>query len=310
MSGLFKGSSNTVTQEALLTPEQKQAMQQLLQLGTTGSAGNLTLGKAYEGSLGDFNQTGTQQVAGNRLLDLLQSANPSGYDTARNSLTGLANNRFNPDDPSSGYAAYANQANRAFQTSNDVLNRQAAITGDRFSTAIGKDRNNLALQNNDLLATKLADLYNTAQDRSLSASQALGNLETQQGANSRANIAAGFDPLQGGLQNTLNNAQAQASYNEFQRQRNEQLKQIDALNTVYNKNVPFGVMSTTATTPSPFSGLLNSALGAAGTAIGGPIGGMIGNSISGLFNSASSSAGTRSALDPTALLGGYGLIGR
>lgn len=286
MSGLFGGSSSTVTQQPLLTPEQQQAMDSLLKLGTTGSNGNITLGTPYTGSLGDFSPTATQGTAGNQLQSLLNSATPAGYTTAENTLSGLANNKFDPNDPSNGYGAFKNQAAMDFNNANNVLNREASITGDRFSTAIGQNKANLAAQNNNTISSQLASLYNTAQDRSLNAATALGSLTSADQGNQRANIAAGLDPLQGGLQNTLNNAAAQASYQEFQRQRNEQLKSIDVLNTVYNKNVPYGVLSSTATTPSPFSGLLNAALGAAGTAIGGPVGGAIAGGLSSLFTSA------------------------
>jgi len=285
MGGLFKSRSSTVTQDAMLTPEQKAAMATLSQLGQTGSAGGINLGDAYTGSLGDFNQTGTQTLAGNKLYDMIYGGNPTGYDTAKTTLTGLANNQFNPDDPSSGFAAFQRQVARQGSITNDALNREAAITGDRYSTAIGRSKADLGAQMNDQLVSKLGELYNAAQDRSYNAANALGSLETQAGNNARMNLGMGFDATQGGLQNTLNNAAAQAKYQEFQRARNEKLKQIDALNTVFNKQVPYGVMSSTATTPSPFSGLLNAALGAAGTAIGGPVGGAIGSGISGGISS-------------------------
>lgn len=309
MSGLFGGGSQTVTQQPMLTGQQQSLQDWLSQLAQTGSAGGLNLGEAYHGSLGDYNQTDTQRMAGNSLQALLNSAqNNANYGTASSTLTGLANNKFNPDDPSSGYAAYSRAVARAGGVANNAINREAAITGDRYSSSIGRNKADLAAQMNDQLGSKLGDLYNTAQDRSLNASTALGNLTTQQQASQRANIAAGFDPSQGGLQNTLNNAQAQAQYAEFNRQRQEQLQRIGIGQGVFNRNVPFGVMSQTANTPSPFSGLFNAALGAAGTAFGGPFGGMLASGISGLFNSAGNSAnGTRSSLDPSKLLGGWGV---
>lgn len=275
MSGLFDSRSSTVTKDPQLTPEQQKAMADLLglgesgTLGTPGTAGYLQLGDPYTGSLGDFNQTATQQTAGNQLQSLLDSATPTGYTTAENTLTGLAKNTFDPNDPTSGWQAYQNQANRAFQTSNDVLNREAAITGDRFSTSLGQNKANLAAQNNDTLATQLASLYNSAQDRSLNAANSLGNLETQIGNNSRSNIAAGFDPSQGGIQNTLNNAQAQAQLAEFNRQRNEKLSQVTDLNSVLNKNVQYSNLSTTTEAPSIFSsiyGQINPLVGSYNTA--------------------------------------------
>lgn len=260
----FKSNKSTVTQQPMMTPEQLKAMQMLSSLGLTGGFGDINLGEAYSGSLGDFNQTQTEGLSGNKLYDLLNSASPAGYDTARNTLTGLANTKFNPDDPSSGFAAYKRQVERATEDSNNVLNREAAITGDRFSNSILRNKQDLAAQQSDLLGTKLADLFNTAQNRALSASSALGNLETQAQNSNLGRIEAGFNL--GGLQRLLNTAKAQADYQEFNRQRDEKLSRIGISQNLFGTQVPYGIMSSTVKTPSPFSELLNSALKAGGQA--------------------------------------------
>lgn len=246
MSGLFKGRSSTTTLDAMLTPEQKAAMASLSAMGTNG-------GDAYTGALGDFNQTDTQKLSTNRLYDLIGAGNPEGYATARNTLTGLANTKFNPDDPSSGFAAFSRQLARSGGIANDALNREAAITGDRYSTSIGQKKADLGAQMNDQLASKLGELYNSAQDRAYNASNALSSLETNQANNTRANLGMGFDSTQGGLQNTLNNLEAQAKYIEFKRQQDTKL---NALNSVLNKNVQFDQMSKTTESPSIFSSML------------------------------------------------------
>ena len=268
-SDLFKSRSTTVTKDPMLTKEQLQAQQMLAQLASTGSYGGINLGEAYNGSLGDFNQTGTEQLAGGNLLKLLQSggSQSAGFNTARNTLTGLANNTFNPDDPSSGYAAYSRQVARSGKVANDAINRESAITGDRFSTSIGRQKADLGAQQSDILASKLGELYNTAQDRSLQAAQGLGNLELQGNSVDTNNIQQGFQ--YGDLQRELNNMQAQAKYSEFIRQREEKLKQIDIGSNLFNRNVQFGEMSTTTKAPSIFSSILgqvNPILGSYNTA--------------------------------------------
>ncbi len=265
--GLFSSRSSTTTLDPMLTPEQKQAMQLLTQLGMTGSGGGINLGEAYGGSLGDFNTTPTESMAGNNLYSLLQSGTPEGINTARSTLTGLANNQFNPDDPSSGYAAYSRQVARAGNVANDAINREAAITGDRFSTSIGQQKADLGAQQSDILATKLGELYNAGQNRSLQAAQGLGNLETQNEAINQGRIDAGFQ--HGGLQRLLANAESQAKLQEFMRQREEKLGQIGILEGVFNKNVQFGQMSTTTKAPSIFSqiyGQVNPLVGSYNTA--------------------------------------------
>ena len=71
LSGLFKSRSSTTTLDPLLTQQQQQAQQMLAQLSSSGQYGDINLGEAYKGSLGDFNQTGTQTDSTNRLYDLI-----------------------------------------------------------------------------------------------------------------------------------------------------------------------------------------------------------------------------------------------
>lgn len=253
-SDLFKSRSSTTTLDPMLTKEQLQAQQMLQQLGATGSAGGLNLGEAYDGSLGNFDMTGMESMSGNRLYDLLNSGTPEGINTARNTLTTLSDTKFNPDDPSSGFAAYSRQVARATGDANDALNREAAITGDRFSTSIGRQKSDLGAQQSDILATKLGELYNASQNRALQAAQGLGGLEATNENINQSRIGAGFQ--YGGLERDLANAEAQAKMKEFNRQRQEKLSRIDILNNVFNKNVQFGQMSTTKEQPSIFSSIL------------------------------------------------------
>lgn len=292
--GLFS-SDKTYSLEPMLTPEQKQAQQLLMQLANTGQIAGLTTGDQYTGAMGSYTPTGTEQLAGNRIYDLLNSGNPDALKTAESTFTGLANNKFNPDDPSSGYAAYQRQVARSTSDANDVLNREAAITGNRFGDRILNSKRDLAMQQSDLLSTKLADLYNSAQDRSLQGAQGLTNLANVSDTMQLNRIKTGMDV--GNLQRLLDTAKAQDQYSEWQRARNERLgTSVNAANSVWNRNVPYGLQSLTTTQQTPWGMLLNAGLGAAGTALGGPLGGMISGGISNLFTT----AGTQGGMFPTA----------
>lgn len=246
---LFGSKSQTVTQEPLLTDQQKQAQDLLLKYGQTGQLGDFTAGQAYTGSLGDFNLSGNEQAIQSKIMELLNGGTAGG-NAGRSALNDLVNVKFNPDDPSSGFSSYARQTNRAFQGGLDTLNRDAAITGDRFSTSLGRDKVDLAERNNDILGSKLAELYDSAQGRKLSASNSLLADEAQQfqNAQSAQQIAQ--------LERQLKDAEAQSKYNEFLRQRQEKLGSINSLNTVFNRDVPYGVKSITKESPSTFMSLL------------------------------------------------------
>jgi len=88
----------------------------------------------------------------------------------------------------------------------------------------------------------------------------------------------------GMLERMLKDAEAKDKYAEWMRKTAGQKETIETAKTLFTKDIPYGVKSyTTASSGSPFSKILNQALGAVGTAIGDPVGGMIGSGISGMF---------------------------
>lgn len=238
---LFKSKSNTTTLEPMLTPEQQQAMSLLMNYGTTGNYNGFQAGQAYDGSLGDFSMTPTENAANSNLFGLLM--NNGGYNTSKKALEDLSSTTFNPDDPSSGFAAYSRQVARSTKAADDVLNRNAAIGGSRYGSRIGADKANLAAQQSDMLGTKLADLFNTSQDRKLNAANSLESLN-------QSRVGMGFQ--YGGLQRELNDLESQRKYNDFIRQRNERLGSIESLNNVFNRNIDYGMKSMTTKSPSTF----------------------------------------------------------
>ncbi len=244
----------------MLTEEQKEAQKLLSQLGSTGSINGLTLGKPYEGSLGDFSLTDIEGLAGGNIEGNIGST-PQSVTDATGALTRITNQGFDPNSPV--FKTFEKALARSTRDQADVLGREAAITGDRYSTSIGKEKGLLAERQSDIAAEKLAQLFNQAQDRSLQASGALGSLGLNQAANERANNQLAL--LFGGIQRDLKNQEAKAKLNEFNRQRSEKLGRIDVLSNVFNKQVPFGVKSIES--QSPFSQLLNSTLAAAGEGI-------------------------------------------
>lgn len=244
MSGMFKSKKQTVRQEALLTPQQQQMQALLAQLGGTGSAGGITLGQGYDGSLGNFDMSGMEDLANNKLLALLSGG---ANDQARNTLAGLTDTRFNPDDPSSGFSAFQRQLARSGQEGLDAINRDAAITGDRFSSSLGRQKVDLAERQNDILASQLAGLYNTQQDRAMSAAGMLEGLDQNR-------IGAGFQ--YGGLERLLKNAEAQAKMGEWQRARSEKLGQFDVAKNLLGQQFQWGVKEITKKSPSTFGAMM------------------------------------------------------
>ncbi len=278
MSFFKKPADTTITQEALLTPEQIKAMSSLMSYGETGRIGDFQAGEAYKGSLGEFQSTDIEKLAGNKLLGLMNSSMPAGLAQANDVYSKIAAQGFNPDDPQ--FKAYKTAALRQAGESADVLNRDASSMGSYFSSGLNKEKGLLAERTQQDLTGKLAGLFDTAQNRALQAAGGLANnAMTEEGIN-QGRVEQGFNL--GGLERVLANAEAQAKYAEFQRARNERVGAIDGVNAVLNKNVNYGVKSMTLPGGnSPFQNLLNSALKAGGTALGTAVGGPIGASIGG-----------------------------
>jgi len=249
--GGSKKKSITLDPYAGMTPEQRTAMANLMNLGDL-----------YNLSGFDFNMTPTELTGNNILSQYLESGTPQ-LDTATSVLTDMANTKFNPDDPSSGFAAYQRQVARATKDAADVLNRESAITGSRFGTAIGQNKADLAAQQSDILATKLAELYNTAEGRKL---QAARWLMEAQGLTSNIIQSKLADAYQyGSLQRDLKNQQAQLSYDEWKRANQEK---IYGWNSVLSKGTTPGLMSYDYQQPTQVQQMLNSFIGSSGGGIG------------------------------------------
>lgn len=201
------------------TPEQRQAIQGLSSLASTGSGLGINLGEGYGGSLGNYNVTGVEQAGLGSLMQLLTGQSPY-INQAANVYSNAANTQFNPDDPSSGFAAFQRQVARAAGDANNSLNREAAMTGNRFGTAIAGQKQELAAKQSDSLQSELARLWENAQNRQLQGAQGLQGLGNLQAQLSQQAIT------QGGLERDLLNQQAQMQYGEWQRSRGEKLNQI------------------------------------------------------------------------------------
>lgn len=278
--GLLGGSkkkSVTLDPYAGMTPEQKQAMASLNQFGQTGQLGDFQAGENYD--FGGFNYgLNASELAGGQLLD--KTMGGTSLTDAQGALTGMVNAQFNPDDPSSGFAAFQRQLARSGKVQSDALNREAAIGGNRFGTAIIKNKADLSAQQSDIAASKLAELWQQTQANKLNAASGLVNINQ---ANQNM-VSQAFQV--GQQQRAIQNEKAQASYDEWQRARNERLKSIDSLSTVLSKGTTPGLMSYDYKEPTEFQSMLNSFNSSSGS---GGIG-----SIMSMFKGAGSTGGMTS----------------
>lgn len=270
--GLFGGSkkkSVTLDPYAGMTPEQRQAMQLMQQFGATGRIGDFQAGQGY-GNIDDFNSdmTGVENMGQDQLHNLLSSGTGSDMSTASRTLQDIANQQFNPDDPSSGYGAFQRQVERSGQTASDTLNREAAITGSRFGTGIQRQKTDLAAQQSDILGSKLGELYSEGQRNKLAAAGGLSELAGLQENISQGRIQAAYQ--YGQRERDLKNQKAQLAYDDWQKSRDERMQSINGLNTVLNKGTTpvWGGTTQQYSTPTGFQSFLNGMNGSSGGAGG------------------------------------------
>jgi len=244
--------------EDVRTEEQKQAAAALQSLGQTGSGAGITLGKAFEGPLGEFEQTSGEKQALGQLQSLFGSQNQQ---QAEGVFSQAANAKFNPDDPSSGFAAFSRALEKSGGQAQDKLNQQAAITGGVFGSGRGRDTASLQSDIQNQKGQFLTQLFQNQQQVALQGAQGLQDIETQ-----KAQQSAQLQQ-QAAVERQLKDQQAKSALGEFKRQRSEELARIDLLQAEANRN-PFLGVSSIPGSASGFSQLANSVLGEAGKSIG------------------------------------------
>lgn len=240
--GLFSKTS-TYDPMSAYTPEQRQAIQALMSLASTGSGGGITLGQKYTGSLGNY-QLDPQTLAGGSALEALFGS--TDIQKARDTYTNLADTKFDPSDPRTGYAAFNRQLEKAGMESSDAINREAAITGNRFGTAILGEKADLAENLNLQRQSALAQLFQQSR-----ASQAMGAAGLQDIARQEQQIA-GANIDYGELVRQVKDAEAKDALNEYKRTRDEELSRIGLMQQQWEN--PMGTI--TKKGPSTFSKML------------------------------------------------------
>jgi hypothetical protein len=240
--GLFS-KSKTYDPMSAYTPQQRQAIEALMSLASTGTGGGITLGEAYGGDLGYYQQTPGELQSLEGLQGLISGGDITG---ARDVYSRMAGNIFNPDDPSSGYAAFSRALAKAGGESQDVLNREAARTGGVFGSGRGRDTASLQADLANQRGSYLAQLFSQGENRAMQGAQGLQSLVgTQQNL---------FEQLasQSAVERLLKDKQAKDQYTEFGRQREEQLSRIGLMKDQWQ--TPMGAITTKG--PSTFAKML------------------------------------------------------
>lgn len=279
--GLFSKTS-TYDPMSAYTPEQRKSIEALMSLASTGTGGGITLGESYGGDLGYYQQ-GAQGLAGGQTLqDLLSGAYDPNSDMgkARGIYEGFSDlGQFNPDDPRWGYAAFNKALEKAGAESASALEREAAIGGRRFGTAILGEKADLAENMNLQRQQRLSEMFMGAQQFSALGAQGFTGL-----ANQVAQIA-GLNINYDDYQRQLKDTKARDALNEFKRTRAEELSRLGLMQEQWQN--PMGTITTKS--PTMLGKLASSVLGGVAGSVGaymgaGITGGLPGFGEGGMFD--------------------------
>jgi hypothetical protein len=242
---LFGSKTTTYDPYSQYSPEQLTAVKALESLANTGSGGGITLGQQYPGATGDYQMTQGSQDALSNLQGLYGNASST---AVTDFYTNLLGQKFNPSDPSTGYADFSRALAKSGQESSDVLNREAAITGSRFGTGIQKQKASLSGDLANQRGMFLADLYKDTTSKQLQGASGLQNQQANQ-----ANLLSSIFNMSE-VQRQLKDQELKDKLNQWQNARNEKVTTQIGLMQGIQQN-PMGNIETT--TPSYMSQLFS-----------------------------------------------------
>lgn len=236
---LFGTPKVNVQQGPLRTPEMLEAQKRLLDYGKTG----------YEGSLGSYTMTGAEQAGQNKLLAMLQGANPAIFDAGVGELTSLlGTDKFDPYNERGVYSGFKDNVLRELEDAGNRLKRSASYTGNLYGTSTANRLGDLQEQGHKTLTGKLAELHDTFVNRKISAiPQAIAAGGAQEGIDlGRIHAASTI----GAMPRTLADQEAKDRYAAFQ-------DKMNANRTVATTPVQYGSENLSLPGMSPFQGLLD-----------------------------------------------------
>ena len=256
----LKPGQQTINQELMETPEQRQARERLSGFSKTGiyefgDGRRFTAGEAYGGSLGDFELTPEEIEAQSRLSQLIAGGRGDTFAAGEKALNDLlTTDRFDPYSSTGEFAPFKEAVLRETQEAQGRAKGAAAYSGNLYSKSLGKRQADIEVQATNQLQSKLAQLFSEYTGRKIGGIGEARNYATTGRALDMGGIEAGF--TYGGMSRDLKNDEASSKLGEFLRQRSELMMPIQTAGQLATTNANFGVPSITTQTPSPWMDLL------------------------------------------------------
>lgn len=264
------GSSKTTTSQPLLTPEQQEAMNMLLNYSKTGRWGSYQAGQKYSGKLGEYGMTEPEMEGQNILSSLLGKDTNIAYNKlglGEEELKKLyAGDTYNPYNENGLYKGFKRNVLKEASETTDALKRNAAYTGDLYSRDVVNRMGKVQEEAQSSLQDKMAELYNTYTGRKLEMIPTALNADKQAYDIAQNKITTehglGLDKIRasqqfGNLSRVLADIEAKEKYAEWLRTRKEVGDTINAAGTILGKTGSINVETGGEEEVSPWAGVLN-----------------------------------------------------
>lgn len=273
------GAGTTVTQEPLVTPEQQEAMDIMMQYGKGGGLPGAAYkpGEAYGEDLGEYGMTPTELAGQGKLMNLLESGAPEMMGLASDELRSLlTTDQYDPFSETGMYKPYKQQTLREIKEAQDRFKQGQAFGGTLFGTSTAEGMVDIETRGTEALSSKLAELYDQFTQRKFSAIPMA--LQTAGMGENIEMGRIGASQQYGALPRILKDMEAKEKYQDWMRGRSEEEAELQRqLATVQNLTSPAQWGSKSITLPdsyyqdSPWSKVLDTITGLSGQWLGGQL---------------------------------------
>jgi hypothetical protein len=249
--GMLGGFEDETSQVPMQTPEQKLAIQNLLNFSMTGKWGNgFEAGAEVPLGYGDYNMTDLEGAGQSALGNLMRADLPDQYKMGDDALRDVL--AVGPGALEGQFAPFKALAERGMRESADSLKRNAGFAGSLYNTDTIRRLGDVEARGNETMMAELARLHNATMDRKLAAIPLAYRSAESRDAAAMSRISAAHQ--YGALTRQLSDQKIKARDAELLRRRQELQLPIQAAQTVAGSSAEFGIPTVQT---SPYQDLLN-----------------------------------------------------
>jgi len=214
---MLQPKQGSVSLESQETPEQKNARKQLAAMS----------GSTYGGALGSYDMTDIEKQGLGKLQAILSQAQPITSRLGSEEVQRvLGTSAYDPYAEKGIYSGLKRNVMKEAGEAENILNRQAAMTGGLRSTGLETEKGKLVQETSGKLSDILGQLYQQYGNQRLQAAQLGSQMGAQEQQQELAEVQA--SQTMGNLERMLKDAEAKDKYAAWQNEQGQKLKSLSA----------------------------------------------------------------------------------